>query len=88
MLYITIIFMGSIISAILGVFIAAPKYGISESWVYLLVIISLATLVAIDAICALFVRYCLPKKVFNPFLKVYNVGKFERKFYGLVYEFV
>ena len=81
MLYITIIFIGSIISVLLGIFVSVPKFGINESWVYLLVIISLATLVIIDAVCALFVRYCLPKKVFNPFLKVYNVGKFERKFY-------
>ena len=26
-------------------------------------------------------RYCLPKKVFNPFLKCYRIAKGERKFY-------
>ena len=81
MLYITIIFICSIISAILGIFIGVPLHGITESRVLGLIIISLLVLVVIDAVCALFVRYCLPKKVFNPFLKCYNVGKNERKFY-------
>ena len=80
MLYITIIFIGTLISAILGVFVSVPNLGVSESRIFA-IIISLLVLVAIDAVCALFVRYCLPKKVFNPFLKAYKVGKKERKFY-------
>ena len=81
MLYIAIIFICSIISAILGIFVGVPLHGVTESRVFGLIIISLLVLVVIDAVCALFVRYCLPKKVFNPFLKCYNVGKKERKFY-------
>lgn len=81
MLYISIIFIGTLISALLGVFVGVPFSGVSESRVFAIIIISLLVLVVIDAVCALFVRYCLPKKVFNPFLKLYNVGKRERKFY-------
>lgn len=81
MLYITIIFIGTLISTLLGVFIAVPSIGVSESRVFGITIISLLVLVLIDAVCALFVRYCLPKKVFNPFLKCYRVGTIERKFY-------
>lgn len=81
MLYITIIFIGTIISTLLGIFVGVPNVGVSESRVFAIIIISLLVLVVIDAVCALFVRYCLPKKVFNPFLKIYNVGKNERKFY-------
>ena len=81
MLYITIIFIGTIISTLLGVFVSVPMLGVSESRIFAITIISLLVLVVIDAVCALFVRYCLPKKVFNPFLKVYSVGKNERKFY-------
>lgn len=81
MLYITIIFIGTLISTLLGVFVGVPLAGVSESRIFAITIISLLALVVIDAVCALFVRYCLPKKVFNPFLKVYNVGKNERKFY-------
>ena len=81
MLYILIIFIFTIISVLLGIFIGVPFVGVTESRVFAITIISLAVLVVIDAICALFVRYCLPKKVFNPFLKVYNVAKGERKFY-------
>lgn len=81
MLYITIIFIGTLISTLLGVFVGVPVTGVTESRVFAITIISLLVLVAIDAVCALFVRYCLPKKVFNPFLKIYNVGKNERKFY-------
>ncbi len=81
MLYISIIFIGTVISTMLGIFVGVPLTGVSESRVFAITIISLLVLVAIDAVCALFVRYCLPKKVFNPFLKIYNVGKNERKFY-------
>ena len=81
MLYITIIFIGTLISALLGVFVGVPYANVSESRVFAIIIISLLVLVLIDAVCALFMRYCLPKKVFNPFLKCYNVGKNERKFY-------
>lgn len=81
MLYIIIIFIGTVISALLGVFVGVPLTGVTESRVFAITIISLLVLVAIDAVCALFVRYCLPKKIFNPFLKCYNVGKNERKFY-------
>ena len=81
MLYITIIFIGTLVSTLLGVFVAVPHIGVSESRVFAITIISLLVLVLIDAICALFVRYCLPKKAFNPFLKCYSVGKIERKFY-------
>ena len=81
MLYITIIFIGSLISTLLGIFVGVPTAGVTESRVFGVIIISLLALVVIDAVCALFVRYCLPKKVFNPFLKIYNVGKKERKFY-------
>jgi len=81
MLYISIIFIGTVISTLLGIFVGVPLAGVSESRVFAITIISLLVLVAIDAVCALFVRYCLPKKVFNPFLKIYNVGKNERKFY-------
>ncbi len=81
MLYILIIFVCTIISALLGVFVSVPFVGVSESRVFAIIIISLLVLVLIDAVCALFVRYCLPKKVFNPFLKCYNVAKGERKFY-------
>lgn len=81
MLYIAIIFIGTLISTILGVFVGVPYAGVTESRVFAITIISLLVLVIIDAVCALFVRYCLPKKVFNPFLKIYNIGKNERKFY-------
>lgn len=81
MLYILIVFIGTLISTLLGVFVAVPNVGVTESRVFSITIISLLVLVVIDAVCALFVRYCLPKKVFNPFLKIYNVGKKERKFY-------
>ena len=81
MLYIAIIFIFSMISVILGVFVGVPNVGVTESRIFAITLISLLVLVVIDAVCALFVRYCLPKKVFNPFLKVYNVGKKERKFY-------
>lgn len=81
MLYISIIFICTIISTLLGVFVGVPYFGVTESRVFAIIIISLLVLVVIDGVCALFVRYCLPKKVFNPFLKCYNVGKFERKFY-------
>ena len=81
MLYITIIFIGTVISTLLGIFVGVPNVGVSESRVFAITIISLLVLVVIDAVCALFVRYCLPKKVFNPFLKIYKVGKNERKFY-------
>ena len=81
MLYILIIFVFTIISVMLGVFVGVPFVGVTESRVFAITIISLAVLLLIDAVCALFVRYCLPKKVFNPFLKVYNVAKGERKFY-------
>ena len=81
MLYIAIVFIGTFISSILGVFVGVPHTGVTESRVFAIIIISLLVLVLIDAVCALFVRYCLPKKVFNPFLKIYNVGKNERKFY-------
>ena len=81
MLYISIIFIFSLISVLLGVFIGVPFVGVTESRVFAITIISLLVLVVIDSVCALFVRYCLPKKVFNPFLKGYRVGKFERKFY-------
>lgn len=81
MLYILIILIGTIISALLGVFVGVPVVNVSESRVFAIIIISLLVLVLIDAVCALFVRYCLPKKVFNPFLKCYNVAKGERKFY-------
>ena len=80
MLYIAIIFIFSLISVILGVCVGVPFVGVSESRVFAITIISLLVLVVIDAVCALFVRYCLPKKMFNPFLKAYSVGKFERKF--------
>lgn len=81
MLYISIIFVFTIISVILGVYVGVPFVGVTESRIFAITIISLAVLLAIDAVCALFVRYCLPKKVFNPFLKVYKVAKGERKFY-------
>ena len=81
MLYITIIFIGTVISTLLGIFVGVPNVGVSESRVFAITIISLLVLVVIDAVCALFVRYCLPKKIFNPFLKIYKVGKNERKFY-------
>lgn len=81
MLYISIIFIFSIISVVLGLSIGVPFVGVSESRIFAITIISLLVLVVIDAICALFVRYCLPKKVFNPFLKAYKIGKNERKFY-------
>ena len=81
MLYITIIFIGTLISALLGIFVGVPYAHVSESRVFAIIIISLLVLVIIDAVCALFVRYCLPKKVFNPFLNCYNVGKNERRFY-------
>jgi len=81
MLYISIIFIGTLISVLLGIFVGVPYAHVSESRVFAITIISLLVLVVIDAVCALFVRYCLPKKVFNPFLKCYRVGKVERKFY-------
>ena len=81
MLYISIIFVFTVISVLLGVFVGVPFVGITESRVFAITMISLAVLLAIDAVCALFVRYCLPKKAFNPFLKLYKVAKGERKFY-------
>lgn len=81
MLYISIIFIFSVISVLLGVFVGVPLVGVSESRIFAITIISLLVLVLIDAVCALFVRYCLPKKLFNPFLKVYKIAKGERKFY-------
>lgn len=81
MLYILIIFIGTLISTILGLSVGVPLADVSESRVFAIIIISLLVLVIIDAVCALFVRYCLPKKVFNPMLKVYKVAKGEKKFY-------
>ena len=81
MLYISIIFVFTVISVLLGVFVGVPFVGITESRVFAITMISLAVLLLIDTVCALFVRYCLPKKAFNPFLKIYKVAKGERKFY-------
>ena len=81
MLYILIVLVCTIISTVLGVYVGVPFAGVTESRVFAIIIISLLTLFAIDALCALFVRYCLPKKMFNPFLKCYIVAKGERKFY-------
>jgi len=84
MLYIAIIFIFSAISIFLGIYVGVPVIEVSEGRIFAITLISLLVLVIIDAVCALFVRYCLPKKVFNPFLKIYNVPKWERKFFEKV----
>ena len=53
MLYIAIIFVGSLIATLLGVYVGVPVAGVTESRVFAIVIISLLTLVVIDAVCAL-----------------------------------
>lgn len=81
MLYSLIIFICTLISVFLGIYVGVPCNLIVEGEIFVLIFWSLLSLVLIDMLCALFVRYCLPKKCFNPFLKIYNTGKWERRFY-------
>ena len=53
MLYISIIFIFSLISVLLGVFVGVPFVDVTESRVFAITIISLLVLVVIDAVCAL-----------------------------------
>lgn len=84
MLYSIIIFVFTIISIFLGIYVGVPCNLVIEGEIFFLTFWSLFILFIIDMVCALFVRYCFPKKCFNPFLKIYNTFKWERKFYECI----
>ena len=79
-LYIFIIFIGCLFTSILAVNVGVRVLSVSDGVVLLSILISLIFLLFIDALVAILVRF-LPKKLVNPFNKIYNVHKWESKLY-------
>ncbi len=82
-LYLTIIIVFSIVCAILGCFVAVPMIGVSYGSVFAAIGLCLLGLFIVDAVVAIVVRL-LPKKLYNPFKKLYKVSEKERKFYDKI----
>lgn len=57
--------------------------GVSGPYVLLLILAGIVFVVLIDALIAILI-HCLPRKWFNPYKKVFNVFKWERKFYNFI----
>ncbi|MBE5741521.1 MAG: hypothetical protein E7351_03245 [Clostridiales bacterium] len=81
MLFAIFILVFTFIGLILGVFVGTPLLSVTSGEVALTAMYCLIGLVAIDAIFALFTRFVMPKKYFDPFKKRFAVPKWERKFY-------
>lgn len=79
-LYFTIIFIALIFTAFLGVGVGVGFLGATDGEVLLTILLSLLTLVIIDAVVA-FIIHKLPKKLMNPYKKIYKVFSWEKKFY-------
>ena len=81
MLYLILISFGIILSLSLGLGISTAIFGIEWWYVVLTVLLNFIALFAINAVVALFVRYVMPKKYFNPNLKIHKVHKWEIRFF-------
>lgn len=79
-LYFAIIIIASIFTAILGVLIGVNFLGATDGEVLLVILLSLLCLLIIDAVVALIIHK-LPKKLMNPYKKIYKVFLWEKKFY-------
>ena len=79
-LYFAIIIIASIFTAILGVLIGVNFLGATDGEVLLVILLSLLCLLLIDAVVALIIHK-LPKKLMNPYKKIYKVFLWEKKFY-------
>ena len=81
MLYLLLISFGIILSLSLGLGISTAIFGVVWWYVLLMVVITFVALFAVNAVVALFVRYVMPKRFFNPELKIHKVYKWEIKFF-------
>lgn len=79
-LYFAIIIIASIFTAILGVSVGVNFLGATDGEVLLVILLSLLCLLIIDAVVALIIHK-LPKKLMNPYKKIYKVFSWEKKFY-------
>ena len=79
-LYFAIIIIASIFTAILGVSVGVNFLGATDGEVLLVILLSLLCLLLIDAVVALIIHK-LPKKLMNPYKKIYKVFLWEKKFY-------
>ena len=79
-LYFAIIIIASIFTAILGVLVGVNFLGATDGEVLLVILLSLLCLLIIDAVVALIIHK-LPKKLMNPYKKIYKVFLWEKKFY-------
>ncbi len=82
MLYVILILVGLSISILLGLTVGVNTLPFTLGEIMRCVFVSFIFLFVIDLIIALIVRWFLPKKLTNPFLKIYTVHNWERKFYN------
>lgn len=81
MLYVILILLGLLVSILLGATFGINTLSFTLGEIMRCVFVSFILLFIIDLIVALIVRWFLPKKLTNPFLKIYTVHNWERKFY-------
>ena len=81
-LYFTIIFIASIFTAFLGVGVGVGFLGATDGEVLLVILLSLLTLLIIDAVVA-FIIHKLPKKLMDAYIKYIKYFHGKRNFITL-----
>ncbi len=80
MIHFYLILFGTIFSAILGASVGVNVLNFTLGEVLRCLFISFCVLFVVNLVCAVLFKL-LPKKWVNPFLKIYKVHNWERKFY-------
>ena len=84
MLYLIIIFVSIIVTAVANVLSALPTTPEKVGAAFFATILGALAVFIIDAISALAIRRLTPKKLYLPSKKIFKVGKTERNFYRAI----
>lgn len=83
LIYTIIIGLTLIVMVCLNAFVGIPLYEYDGWYCTKIILLSIASVIAIDGLCA-FIIHKLPSKLFNHRFKIFHIFKFERRFYELI----